>query len=166
MISMNRFKAFLAILALGFSLNSFALTDDQQVEFTGACNDGDLKIVKHYVEDVHVNVNDTYFAWSPLQMAATKGHLNVVKYLVEHGADMNYAHPMTKMTPFHLAAFDNYQDIVKYLAEKGADINKKMKGDVSIVRVMKDEGPRGEEMVKLLLALGVKEDGCLEEKCF
>jgi uncharacterized protein len=163
---MKLIKALLAVLALSFSLNSFALTDDQSVEFTGACNDGDLKIVKQYVEKEHVNVNDKYFGWSPLQMAATKGHLNVVKYLVEHGADLDYAHPMTKMTPFHLAAFDDYQDIVKYLAAKGADINKKLKGDVSIVRVMKDEGPRGEAMVKLLLSLGVKEDGCLDEKCF
>jgi uncharacterized protein len=163
---MKLIKVLFTVLALSFSLSGFALTDDQQIEFTGACNDGDLKIVQKYVEQVKVDINDKYFGWSPLQMAATKGHLNVVKYLVDHGADMNYAHPMTKMTPFHLAAFDNYYDIVKYLAEKGADINKKLKGDVSIVRVMKDEGPRGEKMVKLLLSLGVKDDGCQDEKCF
>lgn len=163
---MKLIKALFAVLALSFSLNSFAITDDQSVEFTGACNDGDLKTVKRYIEKEHVNVNDKYFGWSPLQMAATKGHFEVVKYLVEHGADLNYAHPMTKMTPFHLAAFDGHEKIVKYLAEKGADINKKLKADVSIIRVMKDEGPRGESMVKLLLSLGVKDDGCTDEKCF
>ncbi|MDX1914666.1 MAG: ankyrin repeat domain-containing protein [Methylophilus sp.] len=163
---MNQFKALFAILALGFSLNSMAITDDQSVEFTGACNEGDLKTVKRYIEKEHVNVNDKYFAWSALQMAATRGHLDIVKYLVEHGADMDYAHPLTKMTPFHLAAFDGYEDIVKYLASKGADINKKMKGDISLIRVMKDEGPRAEKMVKLLTELGVKDDGCQDEKCF
>ena len=67
---------------------------------------------------------------------------------------------------FILAAFDNYEDIVNYLAKSGADIQKKMKGDISIIRVMKDEGERGEKMVKLLTSLGVKDDGCVEEKCF
>jgi ankyrin repeat protein len=69
------------------------------------------------------------------------------------------------MTAFHLAAFDGYEDIVKYLAAKGADVNIKMKGGVSLIRVMKDEGPRAENMVKLLTSLGVSEEGC-EDKCF
>lgn len=41
-----------------------------------------------------------------------------------------------------------------------------MKGDISIIRVMKDEGERGANMVKLLTSLGVKDDGCQDEKCF
>jgi ankyrin repeat protein len=97
-------------------------------------------------------------------MAATKGKFETVKYLVEKGADINYAHPASKMTAFHLAAFDGYEDIVKYLAAKGADVNIKMKGDVSIIRVLKDEGPRSENMISLLTSLGVSEEGC-EGKC-
>ena len=41
------FSLFLLIL----SLNTFAgLTDPEELEFTGALNDGDLKTVKMYVE--------------------------------------------------------------------------------------------------------------------
>ncbi len=159
---MKMIKAILAILAISFSLNAMALTDDESMEFTGACNDGDLKIVKKYV-DRGVSVNELSFNWSPLQMAATKGHFALVKYLLAHGANINYTHPLSRMNAFHLAAFGNYADIVKYMAEKGADINIKMKGDVSLVRVIRDEG--NTKMVDLLLSLGVKDDGC-EGKCF
>jgi ankyrin repeat protein len=66
------------------------------------------------------------------------------------------------MNAFHHAAFDGRTDIVKYLASKGADINKKMKGGVSIIRIVKEKGDT--KMVDLLLSLGVSEEGC-EDKC-
>ena len=163
---MIKLKALFAVLALSLSIHAFAMTDDESVEFTEAVGKGDLKIVKQYVAKDPKVVNEKFFAWSPIQMAATKGQLEMAKYLVEHGADVNYVHPVTQWTAFHLAAFDNYDSIVKYLAEHGADINKKTKADISIVRIMKDEGARGENMVKLLTSLGVKNDGCQEEKCF
>ena len=147
-------------------MHAFAMTDDESVEFTEALGKGDLKMVKQYVAKDPKVVNEKFFAWSPIQMAATKGQFEMVKYLKEKGADLDYVHPATKMTAFHLAAFDNYDNIVTYLAKSGADIQKKMKGDISIIRVMKDEGARGEHMVKLLTSLGVKDDGCVEEKCF
>ncbi|HSH54385.1 MAG TPA: ankyrin repeat domain-containing protein [Methylotenera sp.] len=162
---MKLIKTMLAVLALGFSINAMAamaLTDDQSVEFTDAIGRGDMKIVKKYVEG-GVDVNATYFAWSPIQMAATKGKFETVKYLTEKGADVNYVHPLTKMTAFHLAAYDGFSDIVKYLAEHGADVNKKMRADVDIIRVVKDTG--NTKMVELLKSLGVKEDGCQDEKC-
>ncbi len=163
---MNKLKALFAVLALSLSMHAFAMTDDESVEFTSAIGSGDLKIVKQYVAKDPKVVNEKFFAWSPIQMAATKGKLEMVKYLKEKGADIDYVHPVTKMTAFHLAAFDNYDDIVNYLAKSGADIQKKMKGDISIIRVMKDEGERGTNMVKLLISLGVKDDGCQEVKCF
>jgi len=86
----------------------------------------------------------------------------VVKYLVEQGADVNYQHPMTKMTPLHLAAYDGYTDVVKYLISKGADVNIKMRGGVSIVRAVRDTG--NTKMVEVLEAAGAKDDGC-EGQC-
>lgn len=162
---MKLFKVLLATLVLGMSLNAVAaksLTDDESVEFTQALGQGDMKTVKKYVE-AGVDVNVTYFAWAPIQMAATKGQTALVKYLTEKGADVNYVHPLTKMTAFHLAAYDGHTDIVKYLAEKGADINKKMRADVDIIRIVRDTG--NTKMVTLLESLGVKNDGCLDEKC-
>jgi uncharacterized protein len=163
---MNKLKALFAVLALSLSMHAFAMTDDESVEFTDALGKGDMKVVKQYVAKDPKVVNEKFFAWSPIQIAATKGQFELVKYLKEKGADIDYVHPVTHMTAFHLAAFDNYDDIVNYLAKSGADIQKKMKGDISIIRVMKDEGERGANMVKLLTSLGVKDDGCQDEKCF
>ncbi len=163
---MKFIKVLLAVLVLGFSINNALaatqLTDDQSVEFTDAVGKGNMKLVKKYIES-GIDVNATYFAWAPIQMAATKGQFEVVKYLTEHGANLNYQHPMTKMTAFHLAAYDGHEDIVKYLAAKGADINIKMRADVDIIRVIRDTG--NTKMVDLLVSLGVKNDGCQEEKC-
>ncbi len=63
-----------------------------------------------------------------------------------------------------MAAFGGYSDVVKLLAAKGADVNIKMRADVSILRAVRDEG--NTKMVELLTSLGVRDDGCLEEKCF
>lgn len=163
MLKMNKFlKATLTIIILTFSMQLFALTDAEQIEFAGAVNEGKLPIVKKYIEGKKVDINATYFAWSPILMAASKGQFQILKYLVEHGADINYTHPITKMNAFHHAAFDGRADIVKFLASKGADINKRMKGGVSIIRVVKENGDT--KMVDLLLSLGVSEEGC-EDKC-
>ncbi len=96
-------------------------------------------------------------------MAAAKGQLQPVKYFAEHGANLDYQHPLTRWTAFHHAAYDGNQEMVKFLAAKGADINKKMRGDVDIIRVVRDKGDT--KMVELLESLGVKNDGCMEEKC-
>jgi ankyrin repeat protein len=160
---MKLIKTMLALLALSFSINAMALTDDESVEFTDAIGKGNMKIVKKYVEG-GVDVNAGYFGWTPIIMAGAKGQLEAVKYFAEHGANLNYVHPMTKWTAFMHAAYDGNQEIVKYLAGKGADINLKSKGDVSIIRIVRDTG--NTDMVNLLLSLGVKDDGCKEERCF
>jgi ankyrin repeat protein len=169
---MKMIKIFLAVLALGFSLNAVAasatayraLTDDESVEFTDAIGKGDMKIVKKYM-DSGVDVNVGYFAWPPLLMAAAKGQLNLVKYFAEKGADLNYQHPMTEWTAFFHAAYDGNKEMAQYLADKGADINIRGKGDMSVIRLLRDMGNKT-EMVNFLLALGVKDDGCNNEKCF
>jgi ankyrin repeat protein len=162
-LKMTKFlKTTLTLILLTFSMQLFALSDAEEIEFAGAVNEGKLPIVKKYIEGKKVDINATYFAWSPFLMAAAKGQFQTVKYLAEHGADINYTHPLTKMNAFHHAAFDGRTDMVKYLVSKGADINKKMKGGVSIVRIVKEKGDT--KMADLLLSLGVSEEGC-EDKC-
>ena len=162
---MNFLRVVLAALVLSFSFNAIAakaLTDDESVAFAQAIGEGDLKTVKKFVE-AGLDVNVSYFAWPPLLMAASKNQFEMVKYFAEHGANLDYAHPVNKLTAFHHAAYNNNEEMVKYLAAKGADVNMKMRGDVSLIRAMTDLG--NQKMVTLLKSLGVNDDGCMEEKC-
>jgi ankyrin repeat protein len=74
---------------------------------------------------------------------------------------------MTKMTALALAAYDGYYDVVSYLLSKGADPNIKMRGNVSIIRAVRDLGdtPKVDKMIDILKKGGAKDDGCQEEKC-
>ncbi len=156
-------KALMMVIALSFPVAAFAMDGEQQVKYTEALRDGNVKLVKKMLES-GVDVNEKFFAWSAIQVASNKGQLAVVKLLVQKGADVNYQHPMTKMTAFHLAAYENFPEIVKFLAANGADLSLKLRGDVSIVRAVRDAA--SPKMAELLLSLGVSEDGCKDEKCF
>ena len=162
---MKFLNALLAAIVLSFSMNAMAaVSDDDAIEFVEAITSGNMKIVKKYVEADVANANYKSLAWSPIQMAANKNQLEVVKYNVSKGGDLNYIHPLSHNTAFHLAVFNGYPEMVKLLAASGADINIKLKAEVSILRAVKDVNDK--PMVELLTKLGVKEDGCLEERCF
>jgi ankyrin repeat protein len=160
---MKIIKALLLAAILLLPVAAFAMEGEQQVDYTEALRDGNVKKVKKYL-DSGTDVNEKFFAWSALQISANKNQLKVVKLLVERGAEVNYVHPMTKMSAGQMAAFDGYTEVVKYLSSKGADWNLKLKGDVSIIRAVRDSG--NTKMVDLLLSLGANDDGCKEEKCF
>ena len=160
---MKMVKALMMVIALSIPFAASAMEGEQQVKYTEALRDGNVKLVKKML-DSGVDVNEKFFAWSAIQVASNKGQLAVVKLLVQKGADVNYQHPMTKMTAFHLAAYENFPELVKFLAANGADLGLQLRGDVSIVRAVRDAG--NPKMAELLLSLGVSEDGCKDEKCF
>ena len=56
--------------------------------------------------------------YNPLSKASENGHLEVVKYLVEQGADVcaRYNYPLIN------ASDNGHLDVVKYLVEQGADV--------------------------------------------
>jgi uncharacterized protein len=161
---MKFLSGLLAIFVATFSLNAIALNDDQELEFTGAVNVGDLKTVKKYIETTDVKIDDSYFAWTPFLMTAAKNQLEVMKYLVEKGANITYTHPITRFNALHHAAFNGSKPMVDYLVEIGIDKTKKLKGDVSIIRALKEDG-KG-KMADYLLSLGFKDEGCQEKRCF
>jgi len=161
---MKALSILLAIFMFTFSLNALALNDDQEIEFTGAVNIGDLKTVKRYVETTDVKIDDSYFAWTPFLMTAAKNQLEVMKYLVEKGANISYTHPVTKFNALHHAAFNGSKKMIDYLVKIGIDKTQNLKGNVSIIRALKEDG-KG-EMAEYLLSLGFKDEGCKEKRCF
>lgn len=162
---MNMIKSLIlaAVLLLPMSA-SFAMTDDQHMEYTQALGENNIKLVKKYLDEKIASPKDFFFGWTALHIAAEKGHVKLVELLIDRGADMNWRHEISRLTAFHLAALGGHKEVVKLLAARGADINAHILADVSILRPLRDEGK--DDMVKLLLELGVKDDGCQEEKCF
>jgi len=159
-------KAMLLAAMLALSTSAFAITDDESVAYATALQDGDVAYIKKMLDSGAVSVDErhAFFGWSALQIAANRGQLAAVKVLVEHKANLNFQHEMTKNTALHLAAMQGFKDVVKYLIEAGADVNLKMRGDVALLRVIRDMG--NTEMVDILVKAGAKDDGCQEEKCF
>jgi ankyrin repeat protein len=70
-----------------------------------------------------VNISTTgKESWTPLHKAADLGQLDVVKLLLEKGADLE-AKTQWGGTPLYVTAFRGQLEVAKYLVSKGADIN-------------------------------------------
>lgn len=83
-------------------------------------------LLKHGAD---VNAREHYFDGdSPLMLAVGKNNLDLVKLLVEHGANPNIKYidevgDTEGYTPFLLAIQNNNFDMVKLLVEHGANVN-------------------------------------------
>lgn len=58
----------------------------------------------------------------PLFVAAQHGHLDVVKYLVEHGAAIDSPRN-TGATPLFITCQHGHLDVAKYLVKRGAQVS-------------------------------------------
>lgn len=59
--------------------------------------------------------------WKELYGAATDGDLDLVRYHVNMGVDVNYAHPEYLSTPLVAAILARHADVALYLLDHGAD---------------------------------------------
>ena len=65
--------------------NKIDLSDSVNIKFLQLCNDGDLEEIKKLIHKVNVNFCD-YDKRTPLHLASSEGHYEVVKYLLENNA--------------------------------------------------------------------------------
>ena len=89
--------------------------------------------------------------------------MEVMQYLKDKGANINYTHPVTRFNALHHAAFNGNKEMVKYLIDIGIE-QKNLKGDVSLIRALKEDNRA--EMADYVASLGVKDEGCKEKRCF
>jgi len=90
--------------------------------FLEACEDGDLKKVKQYLElGADKDARDSKFGYSGRHYAARGGQLRVLKFLSQD--DDGQDRCLRGFTPMHLAAMKDHLDVVKWHVSKGADIN-------------------------------------------
>ena len=80
-----------------------------------ACLQGDLNVVKNLIEAVHIDVNYLDRTGSTaLMYAAYSGFFDIVKYLVEHGAQVGIKN-LKGGTAGRYAAYAGHGDIAEYL---------------------------------------------------
>ena len=59
--------------------------------------------------------------WKEFYLAARDGELELVRYHVQIGVDVNYAHPEFQSTALVAAILAGQQDVAQYLVDNGAD---------------------------------------------
>ncbi|VUZ95856.1 acyl-CoA-binding protein, putative [Plasmodium vivax] len=73
-----------------------------------------------------------------LHYACDRGYLDIVKVLIELGADVN-ADDSCGDTALHIAAYSGQTEIIKYLTSAGADVNRKNSEGLTFNKILSQE---------------------------
>jgi hypothetical protein len=86
------------------------------------CIDGDLTKVKYYISKKY-NLNKVDDSkTTPLMHASSLGYIEIVKVLVENGANINLQN-IHGYTALIRACINKFPEVIKYLIQKGANVN-------------------------------------------
>ncbi|XP_057299481.1 uncharacterized protein LOC130630100 [Hydractinia symbiolongicarpus] len=111
------------LIKYGASVNKHAEDNNGFTPLYKAAKASILKNVKVLVEKgATVNKQINYFKYSTLHAAAGKVNEEIVKYLLDNGADINIMGEQG--TPLYRAVLYNKYNHAKLILDKGADINK------------------------------------------
>lgn len=89
----------------------------------------------------------------PIDLAASKGHVSVVKWLKEAGVAVRSTN-RKGYAPLHTAACCGEGDVVKFLVEKGADVNSRTENEEGNTALHLSAISGYTHVVKLLLQMG------------
>ncbi|HKQ60577.1 MAG TPA: ankyrin repeat domain-containing protein [Candidatus Polarisedimenticolaceae bacterium] len=99
---------------------ALARADDPAADLHAAARAGDLAAVQAALQaGASVDAPSRYGA-TALAFASDKGHLAIVKLLIERGADVNHEDSFYHSTPMTWAAYNGHGDVVAVLLAHGA----------------------------------------------
>ena len=101
------------------------IDQEAKISIHRAAWEGDINAVEQsLINGKDVNSKDDLYGDTPLLWAAGFGNKEVVKMLIEKGADVN-SKTDEGWTSLHYATGGNYREIAELLIAKGADLNAK-----------------------------------------
>lgn len=144
----NKAKSILSLIAITALLAAHLSGQDIHT----AARRGDLEAVKAFIEKDPGQIAALNASRStPLIVAASAGHVPVISFLLEKGADVQAVNKWGR-TALHYAVSGDHLKAVKLLIEKGADINGHKDSPYTPLHMAARNG--SEEMVDLLLSKG------------
>lgn len=154
-------------LLLGLAIPATLLlgADDPGEQLLAAARKGDAAAVKQLLDQgANVNSKNRYGS-TALFFACDRGHFDVVKLLVERGADMNVKDTFYNATALSWAMSKKHENIVNLLVEKGVDVTDALQmtvqsNDQKLFRTILDRGTLNKRMLDeaLLVAQVSKRD--------
>ncbi|VDM16744.1 unnamed protein product [Hydatigera taeniaeformis] len=137
-------------------------TSSGQTILISACRNGKLEIVQYLVDECGADmeqVGTVHFdgeaveGVTPLWCAAAANYLEIVRFLVERGADVNRT-TITNSTALRAACFDGHEAIVRYLVEQGANVETPNRHEHTCLMIACFRGH--ERVVRYLLSKGAR----------
>lgn len=153
----------LILLSLLFIFSTrAAIAQDINEDLWAAARKGDAAAVEALLaKGANVNAKFRYGA-TALSYASDKGHTEVVRVLLAHGADVEVEDTFYKSRPIHWAAINGHAAILKMLLDKGAKGIEDVlmigveNGNAEVVRVALDKGGISAETLSAALGGATK----------
>jgi ankyrin repeat protein len=140
----------ITLTIVAFLLIYLPCYSENDEKFVNAAAFGDIKGIESKLKNVNdINVK-AYEGWTALTKATENRHIEMVIFLLNHGADIN-KEGAGNFTPIYWAAFNGDVKIVKLLIERGADINHKCAKCRLPIEIARIRGHQ--EIVEILSAL-------------
>jgi ankyrin repeat protein len=134
-----------------------ALEDKEKEEILAAVRNNDIERLKSFVKTRNPNFNFTIFLDTPLILATRSENISIMRFLAEHGADVNIP-DINGNTALMWAVAHVSPEMVKLLIAKGADVSRQNdKNETALdwsLLMLLNSKKEDLEIIKLLIAAG------------
>jgi ankyrin repeat protein len=106
---------------------------DFDIELQNACCNGNYEDVVDLVENKGCNPSGKEDLQKPLSLASGSGHIQIVEYLLQQGADVNGTDLNDESALMSAVIYNQSLQIVQILLEHGADVNRRDIRNMSVL---------------------------------
>ena len=115
----------IAMMLIGRGANVIACNADGLEPLHITCREGHTRLAKTLTtRGARLDQEDKYMCWTPLFYAASEGHADCVRILLEAGCNVHVVDELGK-TPIYYAASEGHADCVELLVEAGGKVEGK-----------------------------------------